>query len=59
MECLGQPTGGSSGRLELLELRSDFGVELRYTRHAKMFNNISGARPDCETTAAVEAPGLD
>ncbi len=56
---LDRPTGGFPGNLELLELCSDFGVELRYKGHAKLFNIISGARPDCETTAAVEVPGLD
>ncbi len=58
MECLGQPTGGFSGCLELLELRSEFGVELRVIRHAVKFNKTSGSRPDCETTAAVEVLGL-
>ena len=36
MECLGQPTGGFSGCLELLELRSEFGVELCTVVYAKL-----------------------
>ncbi len=58
MECLGQPTGGFPGNLELLELQSEFGVKLRYIRHALKCNKTSGSRPDCETNAAVEVLGL-
>ena len=54
MECLGQPTGGFSGCLELLELRSEFGVELCTDVYAKLFIKTPGASPDSETTVAVE-----
>ncbi len=54
MECLGQPTGGFSGRLELLELRSEFGVGLCTVVYAKLLNKTPGARPDFEATVAVE-----
>ena len=57
MECLGQPTGGFSGCLELLELCSAFGVGLCTVVNAKLFNICAGASPDCETTAAVEVLG--
>ena len=59
MECLGQPTGGFSGCLELLELRSEFGVELCTVVYAKLLYKIPGARPDFEATVAVEVSGLD
>ena len=52
-----RPTGGLPGGLELLELRSAFGIGLWVIMNAKYPNNTSGPGRDCEIYMAVEAQG--